>query len=56
METVLVDGEIRKRAGQLVGIDIADLARWCAESLDDIRRRYAALPADVVESAWRGLF
>ncbi|WP_264349316.1 amidohydrolase family protein [Streptomyces milbemycinicus] len=56
VETVLVDGEIRKRAGQLVGIDIADLARRCAQSLDAIRRRYAALPADVVEGAWRGMF
>ncbi|OXY84439.1 hypothetical protein BEK98_46410 [Streptomyces diastatochromogenes] len=48
--------EIRKLAGQLVGIDTADLARWCAESLHDIRRRYAALPAEVVGSAWRGMF
>ncbi|MFJ8025768.1 amidohydrolase family protein [Streptomyces sp. NPDC096311] len=56
VETVLVDGEIRKRAGRLVGIDTADLTRRCAESLDAIRSRYAALPADVVEGAWRGIF
>ncbi|MFJ8028900.1 amidohydrolase family protein, partial [Streptomyces sp. NPDC096311] len=56
VETVLVDGEIRKRSGRLVGIDTADLARRCAESFDAIRGRYEALPADVVEGAWRGIF
>ncbi|MEV4452178.1 amidohydrolase family protein [Streptomyces mirabilis] len=56
VETVLVDGEIRKYAGRLVGIDTADLARRSAESLDAIRRRFAALPAELVDAAWRGIF
>ncbi|MFE4758182.1 amidohydrolase family protein [Streptomyces mirabilis] len=56
VETVLVDGEIRKRAGRLVGIDTTDLARRSEESLDVIRRRFAALPTDVVDGAWHGVF
>ncbi|WP_262699515.1 MULTISPECIES: amidohydrolase family protein [Streptomyces] len=56
VETVLVDGEIRKRAGELVGVDTAGLARRCGQSRDAIRSRYAALPADVVDGAWRGVF
>lgn len=56
VETVLVDGEIRKRAGRLVGVDTDDLLRRREKSLAAIRGRYAALPAEVVEGAWRGMF
>ncbi|MET8977941.1 amidohydrolase family protein [Streptomyces sp. NPDC004539] len=56
VETVLVDGEIRKRAGRLVGVDTDDLVRRRAESLAGIRGRFAALPAEVIEGAWRGMF
>ena len=56
VETVLVDGEIRKRANEIVGIDMGDLARRCAHSLTTIRTRYASLPGNVVEGAWRGMF
>ncbi|MFK0113330.1 amidohydrolase family protein [Streptomyces sp. NPDC091217] len=56
VETVLVDGEIRKRAKEMVGVDSADLARRCADSFSAIRTRYASLPGHVIDGAFRGVF
>jgi 5-methylthioadenosine/S-adenosylhomocysteine deaminase len=39
VDTVLVDGKIVKRAGELVGVDVARVRRLAIESRDDILRR-----------------
>ncbi|MGW0943291.1 amidohydrolase family protein [Streptomyces sp. NPDC002623] len=56
IDTVVIDGEFRKRGGALLGVDTAALARRCARSATVIRERAAALPPVVIDGAWRGMF
>nr|WP_162689384.1 amidohydrolase family protein [Streptomyces sp. ST1020] len=56
IETVLVDGVPRKRAGELVGHTPATLAPRTEEALRTIRTRYATLPQEVIAGAWQGMF
>lgn len=56
VDTVVINGEFRKRGGALVGVDTAALAQRCARSAAVIRERAAALPAAVIDSAWQGMF
>jgi cytosine/adenosine deaminase-related metal-dependent hydrolase len=56
VDTVVIDGEFRKRGGALVGVDIAALAQRCARSAAVIRERAATLPTAVIDGAWQGMF
>lgn len=56
IDTVLIDGEFRKRGGALTGVDTTTLARRCAHSAAAIHTRAAALPAAVIDGAWKGMF
>lgn len=56
IDTVMIDGEFRKRGGVLVGVDTAVLAQRCARAASVIRERAAALPPVVIDGAWQGMF
>ncbi|WP_416973811.1 amidohydrolase family protein [Streptomyces sp. 4F14] len=56
IETVLVDGVPRKRAGKLVGVDTKSLAARADQALHTVRTRYATLPQEVIAGAWQGMF
>ncbi|MPY56177.1 amidohydrolase family protein [Streptomyces spongiae] len=56
VETVLVEGEVVKRAGRLTGVDLDQLGRDTAHAAARIHERYEALPRPVLEKVWAGMF
>ncbi|WP_162186048.1 amidohydrolase family protein [Amycolatopsis jejuensis] len=56
VETVVVEGELVKRDGALVGVDIADVRQLAEEAAERIRARYDRLPRAALEGVWSGLF
>lgn len=56
IETVLCAGVVRKRDGELVGVDRQALAERCQAAIDRINARYAKIPREMMNSAWEGMF
>ncbi|MET4781536.1 amidohydrolase family protein [Glaciihabitans sp. UYNi722] len=56
VDTVIVEGEIVKRDGMMVDIDLDRLRRQVSGAADRVRARYAALPRDAVQQVWAGMF
>jgi len=52
VDTVLVDGRIVKRAGAMVGVDVARVRRAAIESRDDIIRRAAGSAGARIGGDW----
>jgi 5-methylthioadenosine/S-adenosylhomocysteine deaminase len=55
VETVLIDGKVRKRAGRLVGVDLTALNEAAARSVQRVTARFNRLPRDILQSAWAGM-
>lgn len=53
VDTVLINGEVRKRAGRLVGVDWPALRGKLGASRDRILDRLSRIPFDQVSHAWR---
>lgn len=53
---MLVAGRTRKLEGQLLDVDVAALTERVARSRTAIQQRYDALPPDVIDGAWGGIF
>jgi cytosine/adenosine deaminase-related metal-dependent hydrolase len=56
IDTVIVAGEVRKRGGALVGVDMNDLFKRAHHTITSVRRRYADLPRDRLAEVWAGMF
>jgi cytosine/adenosine deaminase-related metal-dependent hydrolase len=55
VETVLVDGIIRKRDGMLVGVDLDRLKARLAQSAADIQSRFGSVDPAPVDTFWSSL-
>lgn len=55
IEIVLVDGVIRKRAGQLVGVNLARLKERLATSAARIEERFRSVDVAPIEAFWSGI-
>jgi cytosine/adenosine deaminase-related metal-dependent hydrolase len=55
VDTVIVDGVIRKRAGQLVGVDVQALRAQLTASAAEIQARYAELDHGHAEAIWASI-
>jgi cytosine/adenosine deaminase-related metal-dependent hydrolase len=56
IDTVLVAGKIRKRAGRLVDVDLADLNARTRRACTRIKDRYESLPRETLQDVWAGMF
>lgn len=56
VDTVVVEGEVVKRDGVMVGVDLADVSKRAADARSRIRERYRHLPTQAIQSVWAGIF
>lgn len=56
VETVVVEGEVVKRDGRMVGVDLEGLGRRAAEAASQVRARYEELPREALQEVWKGMF
>lgn len=56
VETVIVAGNVVKRHGAMVGIDVAELGDRAAVAAARVHARYRALPRVALEQVWVGMF
>jgi cytosine/adenosine deaminase-related metal-dependent hydrolase len=54
VETVLIEGRARKRAGRLVDVDLAALNAATARSVQRVTQRFNRLPRDLLQTTWAG--
>lgn len=53
VDTVMVDGQIVKRHGKLVGIDWPTVRAALEQSKENIRRRFSLIPERPIRDSWR---
>jgi len=56
VETVIVNGDVRKQGGHLVGVDLKTLQQDCAHAAARVQGRYKLLPRDTLRQVWAGMF
>lgn len=56
VDTVIVDGIVRKRAGKLVGVDLPGLMARLEDSAKRIARDHATVDATAIEGFWGQIF
>jgi len=56
IDTVIVEGEIVKRHGVMVGVDLDELHDTVAVAAARVQARYAELPRPALQEVWAGMF
>lgn len=56
VETVIVEGDVVKRNGALVGADLGGLRQRAAQAAEQVITRYDKLPRQGLQQVWAGMF